>query len=134
MPMSMSAADWTRMQSRRAGITYMSDATRELNPPMPEQRPYGTALLIPSSVGGSRIRRTAGDYTNYVASNLADYVVKTGGTGRVGESVENTGAVKLTVKMVGRGPGCKCTTTLGITLPKTGICSKCGVAQHVRIN
>jgi len=112
----------------------MTDATRQLNPPMPQQLPSGTALLIPSSVGGSKIRRTASEYTNYVASNLADYVLKSSGTGRHGESVENTGAVKLTVKMVGRGAGCKCTTTLGITLPKTGICSTCGVAQHVRIN
>ena len=132
--MSMSAADWTRMQRRKAGINYMTDATRELNPPMPQQLPYGKALLIPSSVGGSRIRRTGSDYTNYVASNLADYVLKSSGTGRVGETLENTGAAKLAVRMIGRGAGCSCTTTLGITLPKTGICSTCGVAQHVRIN
>jgi hypothetical protein len=134
MPMSMSASDWTRLQSRKAGINYIADATRELNPPMPQQLPYGKALLISSSVGGSKIRRTAGDYTNFVASNLADYVLKSSGTGRAGESVENTGTARLTVRMIGRGPGCKCTTTLGIKLPKTGICSKCGVAQHVRIN
>lgn len=132
--MSMSAADWTRMQRRKAGINYMTDATRELNPSMPQQQPYGPALLISRSVGGSKIRRTAGDYTNFVASNLADYVLKSSGTGRAGESVENTGASRLTVRMIGRGTGCKCTTTLGITLPKTGICSTCGVAQHVRIN
>lgn len=131
--MSMSAADWTRMQRRKAGINYMTDAAEQLNPPMPSQLPYGEALQIPASVGGSKIRRTASDYTNYVASNLSDYVLKSGGTGRVGESVDNTGAAKLTVKMVGRGPGCSCTTTLGITLPKTGICSTCGVVQHVRI-
>ena len=132
--MSMSAADWTRMQRRKAGINYMSDATRELNPPMPQQLPYGKALLIPSSVGGSRIRRTASDYTNFVSSSLADYVLKSTGSGRVGETIENTGAAKLRVVMAGRGAGCSCTTTLNINLPKTGICSTCGVAQHVRIN
>lgn len=131
--MSMSAADWTRMQRRKAGTKYISDATRELNPPMPEQRPYGKALLIPSSVGGSRIRRTATDYTNFLASSLEDYVLKSTGTGRVGETVENTGAAKLAVRMIGRGAGCSCTTTLGITLPKIGICSTCGVVQQVRI-
>jgi hypothetical protein len=131
--MSMSAADWTRMQRRKAGINYMTDAAKELNPSMPRQLPYGEALLIPRSVGGSKIRRTAGDFTNYVASSLSDYVVKTGGTGRINETVDNTGASTLTVKMIGRGPGCACTTTLGITLPKTGICSTCDVLQHVRI-
>ena len=115
------------MQRRKAGITYMTDANK---PARSDKRPE--ERLCP--VGGSKIRRTAGDYTNFVASNLADYVLKSSGTGRAGESVENTGASRLTVLMIGRGTGCKCTTTLGITLPKTGICSRCGVAQHVRIN
>ena len=134
MPMSMSAADWTRMQRRKAGYNYITEAQKAVAPAMPVQRPYNKALLIPADVGGSRIRRTAGDYTNYVASNLSDYVLKSQGTGRVGENGTNTGAAKLTYRMVNRGTGCPCSTTLGITLPKTGICSKCAVSQHVRIN
>ena len=125
--MSMSAADWTRMQRRKAGINYMTDANK---PARSDKRPE--ERLCP--VGGSRIRRTATDYTNFVASSLEDYVLKSTGTGRSGETVENTGAAKLAVVMAGRGVGCKCTTTLGIKLPKTGICNTCGVAQHVRIN
>jgi len=126
--MSMSAADWTRMQRRKAGIKYMTDANKPARV-APDLR--SEERLCP--VGGSKIRRTAGDYTNFVASNLADYVLKSTGTGRAGETVENTGAARLTVRMIGRGTGCSCTTTLGITLPKTGICSTCGVVQHVRI-
>lgn len=132
--MSLSAADWTRMQRRKAGYQYMTEASKATVPPAAARNPYGEALLIPTEVGRSRIRRTAGDYTNYIASNLSDYVLKSQGTGRLGENGTNTGAAKLTVKMVNRGPGCGCTTTLGITLPKTGTCSKCGITQHVRIN
>ena len=117
------------MQRRKAGINYMSDANKPARV-APDLRPE--ERLCP--VGGSRIRRTATDYTNYVASGVADYVLKSTGTGRIGETVENTGAAKLRVVMAGRGAGCKCTTTLNINLPKTGICSTCGVAQHVRIN
>lgn len=112
----------------------MTEASKATVPPAAERRPYGQALLIPTEVGRSRIRRTAGDYTNYVASNLEDYVLQSQGTGRVGENGDNTGAVRLTVRMINRGPGCGCTRTLGITLPKTGTCSKCAVTQHVRIN
>ena len=126
--MSMSAADWTRMQRRKAGTKYMSDANKPARV-APDLRPE--ERLCP--VGGSRIRRTATDYTNFVASSLEDYVLKSTGTGRSGETVENTGAAKLAVRMIGRGAGCSCTTTLGITLPKTGICSTCGVVQQVRI-
>jgi hypothetical protein len=134
MPMSMSAADWTRMQRRKAGSQYMTEASKAVNPTAAARNPYGEALLIPTEVGRSRIRRTASDYTNYVASNLADYVLKSQGTGRAGENGTNTGAAKLTVNMINRGTGCACSTTLGITLPKTGTCSKCAVTQHVRIN
>lgn len=129
MPMSMSAADWTRMQRRKAGINYMRDGTREVNPPMPEQRPYGTALLIPSSVGGSKTRRTAGDYTNYVAAQVADVVLISQGSGRVGETPLNNNYKTEKVTRI-----CSCSNSLNIVLPKTGICSNCAVPQHVRIN
>lgn len=133
--MSLSAADWTRMQRRKAGYQYMTEAQKAVNPPAAPRNPYGEALLIPTEVGRSRTRRTAGDYTNYVASNLSDYVLKSQGTGRAGENGSNTGAAKMTVLMVNRGPGCGCTTTLGITLPKTGTCNKCaGGAQHLRLS
>ena len=130
----MSAADWTRLQRRKAGYQYMTQSQKETSPIMAQQRPYGEALLIPSDVGRSRIRRTGGDYTNYVASNLEDYVLKSQGTGSVNENGMNTGVMKLTLRMMNRGNGCSCSTTLGITLPKIGICSKCAITQHVRIN
>ena len=128
--MSMSAADWTRMQRRKGGKTYLTDSTREVNPPMPRQLPYGEALLILSSVGGSKIRRTAGDYTNYVASGLSDFVLKSQGSGtNANETALNNNYVSQKVTRI-----CSCSNSLNITLPKTGICSKCAVPQHVRIN
>jgi len=68
--MSMSAADWTRSQRRRAGLRYASEAAKEVAPTAPGRIPAGTALLIPRDVGGSKIRRTASDYTNSLAATV----------------------------------------------------------------
>ncbi len=126
----MSAADWTRMQRRMAGTKYLTDAVREVNPPMPRQWPYGEALLIPSSVGGSKIRRTASDYTNHLGSRVEDFVLTSQGSGRnARETALNNNYVTQKVTRI-----CSCRNSLNITLPKTGICSNCAVPQHVRIN
>jgi hypothetical protein len=129
MPMSMSAADWTTLKRRKAGTKYLTDATREVAPPMINQRPYGEALLISADVGGSKIRRTAGDFTNYVASQDADFVLISQGNGRAAENTLNNNYRAQKVTRI-----CSCSNSLNIVLPKTGICSKCAVPQHVRIN
>jgi hypothetical protein len=116
--MSMSAADWTRIQRRKAGLRYASEATKELAPILPETRPYGTALLIPRDVGGSKFRRTASDYTNSVDSRVTDYYFKSQGSGRVGENAGNNAYTRFMIRRL-----CNCTITH--MEPKTGLCPSC---------
>jgi hypothetical protein len=122
----MSAADWTRNQRRKAGLTYLTDAAKEVNPPAPSVRLYGTALLIPRDVGSSKIRRTASDFTNYTASRMSDFILYSQGSGVPNENGANTGARKMTLTRI---CGCK-TTAFG---PKVTGCTVCSVAQNVRI-
>lgn len=105
MPMSLSAADWTRLQRRKAGNTYVVDATkaRELNPTAPRVLPNGTALLIPRDVGGPKTRRAASDYTNYVDSQRADFILMSQGNGLAAENGDNTGAAKRVLNRICNG-------------------------------
>ena len=116
--MSMSAADWTRVQRRRAGLRYATEASKEVAPTHPGTRPYGTALLIPRDVGGSKIRRTASDYTNSVDARVTDYFFKSQGSGRVGENAGNNAYTRFTLTRL-----CNCTITQMDT--KTGLCPSC---------
>jgi len=109
--MSMSAADWTRIQRRKAGLRYASEATKEVAPTPAQTRPYGTALLIPRDVGGSKIRRTASDYTNSVDARVTDYYFKSQG---VGNNV-NTKFMRTRL----------CTCVTAEMQPKTGLCVAC---------
>jgi hypothetical protein len=116
--MSMSAADWTRIQRRRAGVRYASEAAKEVAPTAPERIPAGTALLIPRDVGGSKFRRTASDYTNSVDARVTDYYMKTQGSGRVDENAGNNAYTRFVIRRL-----CNCTITNMDT--KTGLCPSC---------
>jgi len=107
--MSMSAADWTRIQRRKAGLRYATEATKEVDPTPAQTRPYGTALLIPRDVGGSKIRRTASDYTNSVDARVTDYFFKSQG--------EN-GSTKFMITRL-------CTCATAEMQSKTGLCASC---------
>ena len=109
--MSMSAADWTRIQRRRAGVRYAAEARKEVAPIAAAARPYGTALLIPRDVGGSKFRRTASDYTNSVDARVTDYYMKTQGTG-------DNAYTRFMIRRL-----CNCTITH--MEPKTGLCPSC---------
>jgi hypothetical protein len=109
--MSMSAADWTRIQRRRAGLRYASEATKEVAPTPVGTLPYGTALLIPRDVGGSKFRRTASDYTNSVDARVTDYYMKTQG-------VDNNAYTRFMIRRL-----CNCAITQMDT--KTGLCASC---------
>jgi hypothetical protein len=125
MPMSMSAADWTRMQRRRAGIRYVDEDTAgKIVAPVA----FPAILNVRTDlrdIGTSKSRKTAGDWTNYVAGELEDYVLKSQGSGRVGETGENNDYTTQKVNRI-----CSCTSV--IRLPKQGICGKCSVAQRLR--
>lgn len=116
--MSMSAADWTRLQRRRAGVRYAAEATKQVAPTAPGTHPSGTALLIPRDVGGSKIRRTASDYTNSVDSRVTDYYMKTQGSGTDGQNADNNAYTRFMIRRL-----CNCTITH--MQPKTGLCAAC---------
>jgi hypothetical protein len=103
----MSAADWTRIKRQRGGLNYLSDAA--VPPPTPSVN-HGS-LLIPRDVGGSKIRFTASDYTNYVASLSTDYVLQ------ASTGVQTNGTRRLVTRL------CNCTTS--VLAPKVGVCTKC---------
>jgi hypothetical protein len=116
--MSMSAADWTQIQRRKAGLRYSSEATKQVAPTPAPQIPYGTALMIPRDVGGSKIQRTASDYTNSVGARFTDYYFKSQGSGREGETGDNNAYTRFRITRL-----CNCTTTTMDS--KTGLCPSC---------
>lgn len=118
MPMSLSSADWTRLQRRRAGTRYPAEILSKKAETRP-QLPYGTPLLIPKDVGVSKIQRTASDWTNSVDARVADFFTKSTGSNN---------ATILTLNRV-----CDCSKT-AVFKTKVGICSKCNPSQHVRMN
>lgn len=109
MPMSLSAADWTRLRRREAGNRYVVDATkaREVNPTAPSVLPSGTALLMPRDVGGSKTRRSVEDYTNYVASQRDDFILRSQGSGLAAQNADNNGVARLMLNRIcNSGSGC----------------------------
>ena len=107
--MSLSAADWTRLQRRKAGNNYQVDATkaRELNPTAPSVRPNGTALLIPRDVGVPKTLRSAEDYTNYVASQRDDFILRSQGSGLAAQNADNNEVARLMLNRIcNGGSGC----------------------------
>lgn len=127
--MSLSAGDWTRLQRRKAGTQYAptvmriggTDATnKDIAPVMPAQTPYGNDVMSTRFAGKPKTLRPASDWTNYVDSQVADYVLK---------SSDTTGTTMRLTRI------CKwCSGTAATVLnPKVNVCNKCAVAQHVRL-
>jgi hypothetical protein len=88
-------------------------------------------VLIPCSLAGKpKTLRPASDWTNYVDSQVADYVLKSSGTGAANENVDNQNYTTLRLTRI-----CKwCSGTAATVLnPKVAVCNKCAVAQHVRL-
>lgn len=90
----LSAGDWIRLKRINGAKGYgvmTNNATspngtatsaiyplnKDISPTNPEQRSYGKALLIPyDGAGKLKTLRTASNWTDYVASQKADYVTK----------------------------------------------------------
>jgi hypothetical protein len=132
-----SAGDWTTFLKRTAGVQHgkmvvfgdgVAPTNRDINPTAAPRLPYGKALLIPTSVGTSRIRRTASDYTNFLASRVAERTMYVQGSnsGRPEENGLNTGAItQFRIRV------CNC---VKMTLSEqSNTCSKCAGVQHVRL-
>ena len=116
----LSAGDYTRLQRLRGAKLYASVnlATNvDIAPNAVPQYPYNLSSLIKPVVGTGRTRRTASMWTDYMASQTADFVTTTN-TGLNGNSLSVT---KL----------CSCTTT-SLSVKTTG-CTKCSVFVHKSI-
>jgi hypothetical protein len=138
----MSAGDWVRMQRLRgarsngysnsstSGVlsTYIPGSTTP-NPIFNKDiAPQNAAQVIIHNrspinvfdvVGTSKIRRPASNWTDYLASQTADYITYAQG------APNTTSVVRTQTKL------CSCTSTVLNT--KEGICSKCNQTTHIRI-
>ena len=116
----LSAGDWTRLQRLRGAKTYATvnlATNKDIAPTPNPQISYGTSLLIPKDVGTGKIRRPASMWTDYRASQTADFIL---------QRANNGGGFILRDTNV-----CDCST---ITLStKTTGCTKCGVFTHKTI-
>jgi len=125
----LSAGDWIRLQRLRGARnngTTGSDAVlvtnKDIAPTTFPQVVYNRSLLIRRVVGTSKIRRPASNWTDYIASQTADFVLSSQ-TATTGTSVTNK-VTKL----------CDCSSSTLAT--KVGNCTKCnalGTKTHVRL-
>lgn len=121
----MSASDWIRLQRLKGATTYKTvnlNTNKDIAPPQSNQleiHNLNGAINIFPVVGTSKIRRTASNWTDFVASQTADYVLSS-------QNGLNQTSVKNTINKV-----CTCTTTTLST--KNGVCGQCNATTHVRI-
>jgi len=116
----LSAGDWTRLQRVRGAKTYVTvnlTTNKDIAPTPVAQRPYTLSALIKPVVGTSNIRRTASMWTDYLASQRADFVL---------QSYNTAGGFVLRDTNL-----CDCSTST-LSTRRTG-CSKCAVFVHKSI-
>lgn len=133
----LSAGDWVRLkrlQGARAngysngstsGVLTSSSAiyNKDIVPPQSNQLEIHnySAISVYPVVGTSKIRRTASNWTDYVASQTADYVLTS-------QAATTSPSVTNTVAKV-----CGCTPAPTYSVKKTGYCRICNTFTHVRI-
>jgi len=131
----LSAGDWVRLQRLKGARTNCYSYTqntvsvsgvlttnKDVVPPQFGQFPINNmngAINVFPVVGTSKIRRPASNWTDYVASQTADYVLASQ------RGINQTSITNKQTKL------CSCTTTTATTKP--GICTKCNQTTHVRI-
>lgn len=115
----LSAGDWIRLQRLRGARTYntVNLATNKdiTNPVAMPQTLYSTPMLIKKDIGTSKIRRPASSWTDYRASQTADFVLQkqTAATG-TSQTLTQTKLCSCTSAslVMPRLTGCKvCSTT-----------------------
>jgi hypothetical protein len=131
----LSAGDWIRLQRLRGARSngYSNSSTsglltptssiynKDISPTQASQIEIhnNSAINVFPVVGTSKIRRPASNWTDYIASQTADFVLSS-------EANVNSTSIKNTVTKL-----CSCTSTTLST--KVGICTKCNQTTHVRI-
>lgn len=116
----LSAGDWTRLQRIRGAKTYETvnlATNKDIDPTPNPQEAYSTSLLIPKVIGTGKIRRPASMWTDYLASQRADFVL---------QRANIAGGFILTNTIL-----CDCSTST-LSTKKTG-CTKCAVFVHKSI-
>jgi hypothetical protein len=132
----LSAGDWVRLQRLRGARANAYDYTEgnvsvkgvlttnvDIAPPQMIQQPIhntNAAIKVYPVVGTSKIRRPASNWTDYVASQTADYVLSSQA------GLNQTSVVNKQTKL------CSCATPITLST-KVGICTKCNQTTHVRI-
>ena len=94
--------------------------------------PAGTALLIPRDVGGSKIRRTTEEYTNFVASQEEDFILHSQGSLAPNENGANTGAAKRTLTRICPGSAGCAPTILPVKVTGSQVIGK--IMPRLRLN
>jgi hypothetical protein len=125
----LSAGDWTRLQRLRgarnngySGSDAVLVTNEDIAPTAFPQGRYSRSLLIRRNVGTGRIRRPASNWTDYIASQTADFVLPS-------QKANNNTSITNTVTKL-----CDCTSTTATT--KIGNCTKCntvGTAARLRL-
>jgi len=121
----LSAGDWIRLKRLQGAKTYNSinlTTNKDIVPPQPNQFEIHnySAIGVYPVVGTSKIRRAASNWTDYIASQTADYVL-TSQASTTSPSVTNS-VTKL----------CSCSAP-NYSVKKTGQCRICNQFTHVRI-
>lgn len=128
----LSAGDWVRLQRLRQNRAYyVSSQTTFANSVVGSNKDIASAPAVQfdqhltssinvfSVVGTSKIRRTASNWIDFVASQTADYVLPS-------QASINATAIKNTQTRL-----CSCTATVVAT--KVGVCTGCGY-NRLRMN
>lgn len=71
----LSAGDWVRLQRLRGANRYVSESSKDIVNPAPRLEPESGRRVF-TDVGTSKIRRPASSWTDYRASQTADYVLE----------------------------------------------------------
>jgi len=114
---NMSAGDWIRLKRLNGGVQYFNDFTQSVTNPSINQSPFSIPGALPRITGTSKIRRTASQYTDFVASQSANFVTQA--------STAANGTVLKQTEV------CSCKTTVLPT--KIGVIPRCSIHTHLRI-
>ena len=121
--MSLSGADWTRIQRLKQARNYnkvLASNKDIINVVSPASNPFNVETLESRVVGSSRTRREVSKWTDYIASRAQDYMLYSGQP-RVGPT---TVIVKTLVRV-----NCNCGTITGansrVVTTKYAGCAKC---------
>lgn len=114
----LSAGDWIRLQRLRGARNFQSDKPGDIVNPPARSEP-DTGRRVHTEFGTSKIRRPASGYTDFIASQTADYVLETT-VGRCGANGRGSKGVAraLVVNKI-----CRCQRSSAIK--HNGVCISC---------